>query len=171
MSDTAGHLYGTTEFGGKFTYGVVFELMHASSGRWTEHVLHAFNFVNGAVPLAGVLFDTAGNLYGTASEGGVGENGTVFELTRDSKGKWMERVLHQFAFSTGSGNPNAGLIFDAAGDLYGTTLDDHSSHTGTVFELTRSVGDDNRSLGPMCRGFQISDVISQLYSSAFPKGI
>jgi len=115
---------------------VVFELMHASSGGWTEHVLHAFNFMDGADPLAGVLFDSAGNLCGTTSEGGVGENGIVFELMPDPKGKWKERVLHQFAFSKGSSNPNAGLIFDAAGDLYGTTLDDHYRE-GTVFELTR----------------------------------
>jgi uncharacterized repeat protein (TIGR03803 family) len=105
-----GHLYGTTFWGGNFGfgYGVVFELTHTSSGRWTEQVLHDFNYVDGANPLAGLILDSAGNLYGTTPFGGMGENGTVFKLTHDSKGKWTERVLHQFDFSTGGGNPNAG---------------------------------------------------------------
>ena len=53
-----------------------------------------------------------------------------------SKGGWTAHVLHQFGVGRGPGNPNAGLTFDAAANLYGTTLDDHSYHTGTVFELT-----------------------------------
>jgi len=131
----AGHLYGTTLWGGNFGYGVVFELTHAPNGRWIEHVLHDFTGgADGANPLAGVILDGVGNLYGTASES-VGGNGTVFELTPDAKGKWTERVLHQFDIGRGGGNPNAGLIFDAEDNLYGTTSDDHSHRAGTVFEI------------------------------------
>jgi uncharacterized repeat protein (TIGR03803 family) len=137
--NAAGHLYGTTEFGGhcgESSCGVVFELTRTSNGRWTEHVLHNFTGgVDGSVPIAGVIFDPAGNLYGTASEGGVYRQGTVFELTADSDGKWTEHVLHQFTPGKGAGAPNAGLTFDSAGDLYGTTLVGGSYGKGTVFEL------------------------------------
>jgi uncharacterized repeat protein (TIGR03803 family) len=137
--NVAGHLYGTTEFGGhcgESGCGVVFELTHTSNGRWTEHVLHNFTGgVDGSVPLAGVIFDHVGNLYGTTSQG-MSSNGTVFELTPDSKGKWTAHTLHQFGIGRGPGNPNAGLILDAENNLYGTTLDDYSHRAGTVFELT-----------------------------------
>jgi uncharacterized repeat protein (TIGR03803 family) len=140
--DASGHLYGTTEFGGDLGgcggggCGLVFELTYTSNGQWTEHVLHAFTGgSDGSDPLAGVIFDRAGNLYGTASEG-ASSNGTVFELSRDSKGKWTAHVLHQFGIGKGPGNPNAGLIFDEASNLYGTTLDDYSYRAGTVFKLT-----------------------------------
>jgi len=139
----ASHLYGTTEFGGDLGgcgggCGVVFELTHTSNGRWTEQVLHDFNYVDGANPLAGLILDSAGNLYGTTSLGGSGGlgNGTVFELMPGSKGGWTAHVLHQFGVGRGPGNPNAGLILDAENNLYGTTLDDYSHSAGTVFELT-----------------------------------
>jgi len=135
---TAGHLYGTTEFGGDPTCdcGVVFELAPTSHGRWTEYVLHDFaGGADGAVPLAGVIFDAAGNLYGTASEGGVYRQGTVFKLTIDLNGKWTEYVLHQFTPGKGAGSPNAGLTFDSAGNLYGTTPVGGFYGKGTVFEL------------------------------------
>jgi uncharacterized repeat protein (TIGR03803 family) len=133
--DAAGRLYGTTEFGGNFDSGVVFEL-YTSNGRWTEHVLHDFTGgLDGSIPLASVIFDRAGNLYGTTSEGGFG-NGTVFELMPGSKGRWAAHVLHQFGVGRGPGNPNAELILDAENNLYGTTLDGSSHRAGTVFELT-----------------------------------
>jgi uncharacterized repeat protein (TIGR03803 family) len=136
--DAAGDLYGTTFGGGKFTYGVVFELTHTSNGRWVEHVLHDFTGADGMGPLAGVIFDLAGNLYGTTSLGYPQFNGTVFELIHESKGKWTMSVLHKFGFSRGSGNPNAGLIFGTTNELYGTAADGHSyGHPGAVFELTR----------------------------------
>jgi uncharacterized repeat protein (TIGR03803 family) len=141
----AGHLYGTTEFGGDLGAcggggcGVVFELTRTSNGRWSEHVLHDFTGgADGANPLAVVIFDRAGNLYGTTSLGGSGGlgNGTIFELMPSSKGEWTTHVLHQFGVGRGPGNPNAGLILDAENNLYGTTLDDYSHRAGTVFELT-----------------------------------
>jgi len=132
--DAAGDLYGTTFWGGNGGYGVVFELTPLN-GRWTEHVLHGFNGVDGANPLGGVILDRAGNLYGTTSLG-ASCNGNVFELVVDSKGRWTERTLHRFAIGRGGGNPQAGVIRDAADNLYGTTLDDYSYKAGTVFELT-----------------------------------
>ena len=73
------------------------------------------------LPVAGLILDASGNLYGTTSEGGAYVYGTVFELTPKAGGGWTEKVLHSFG-GTGDGiSPYAGLIFDAAGNLYGTT--------------------------------------------------
>jgi uncharacterized repeat protein (TIGR03803 family) len=139
----ASHLYGTTEFGGELGAcggggcGVVFELTHISNGHWTQHVLYKFTGgTDGAVPLASLTFDPAGNLYSTASEGGAYSGGTVFELTRDRGGKWTQHVLHEFTLGKGAGAPNSPLILDSASDLYGTTLVGGSYGKGTVFELT-----------------------------------
>ncbi len=71
--------------------------------------------------MAGLIFDDAGNLYGTTGAGGTYGYGTVFELTPAAGGGWTEQVLHNFNDADG-GKPQAGLILDAAGNLYGTTV-------------------------------------------------
>jgi hypothetical protein len=123
--DAGGNLYGMTEFGGPGPCycGVVFKLTHKSDGTWTEHVLHIFSKsvsccgTDGGDPLAGVILDAAGNLYGTTTVGGLGY-GVVFKLTHKSDGTWTEHVLHSF---TGYGAyPVAGLLRGASGNLYGT---------------------------------------------------
>jgi uncharacterized repeat protein (TIGR03803 family) len=101
---------------------------------------------DGATPLAGLIFDAAGNLYGTASDNlaPVVRYGTVFKLTPPSTtgGSWTQTVLHSFAGTTDGAGPYAGLVFDAAGNLYGTTsgggqLDYYPYRTyGTVFKLS-----------------------------------
>jgi hypothetical protein len=124
--DQASNLYGTT-YGGT-GYGVVFQLTPNSDGSWTENVLHSFqDRAGGAGPLAGVIFDQAGNLYGTTAFGGninCGSGagcGVVFELIPNGDGSWKEKLLHRFTNRAGGGFPGAGLIFDQAGNLYGTT--------------------------------------------------
>ena len=135
--DTAGNLYGTTSEGGTYGYGTVFELTPQAGGGWTEQVLHNFNGTDGAYPYASLIFDAAGNLYGTTSGGGTYSYGTVFELTPQAGGGWTEQVLYNFnGDGTDGANPYAGLIFDAAGNLYGTTLRGGTYGGGTVFELT-----------------------------------
>jgi uncharacterized repeat protein (TIGR03803 family) len=139
--DLAGNLYGTTfSGGGLFGGGTVFKL--APNTR--ESLLHSFcsrtNCVDGAQP-TGLVFDFAGNLYGTTESGGDQGCyggfgcGAVFKLTPNSKGGWNERVLWTFGDRPGA-NPAAGLIFDAAGNLYGTTEGDLSTTFGSVFEIT-----------------------------------
>src|SRR5271157_110097 len=133
--DAAGNLYGTTAYGGTYGGGTVFEVTPAAGGGWTEQVLRSFNGTDGAFPSAGLIFDAAGSLYGTASEYGAYGDGTVFELTPGGGGNWAEQVLHSFNGTDGDG-PGAGLIFDAASNLYGTTSGGGTYGYGTVFELT-----------------------------------
>jgi uncharacterized repeat protein (TIGR03803 family) len=141
--DAAGNLYGTTDGGGTYSSGTVFELTPTKGGGWTEQVLYSFNpsIGDGYYPFAGLIFDAAGNLYGTTSAGGGnGGQGTVFELTPAQGGGWTEKALYSFTGYPDGGNPRSGLIFDAAGNLYGTTFRGGTDGAGTVFELTLSKG-------------------------------
>jgi uncharacterized repeat protein (TIGR03803 family) len=142
--DAVGNLYGTTRSGGVYGYGTVFELTPEIGGSWTEKLLHSFNSngTDGIFPFSSLVLDAAGNLYGTAFEGGAYGVGTVFELMPAAEGGWTEKVLYTFDPSVGDGNnPYAGLTFDTAGNLYGTTVSERGfSNNGTVFELTPTAG-------------------------------
>jgi uncharacterized repeat protein (TIGR03803 family) len=135
--DGEGNLFGTTEAGGEYDfYGTVFELKRTADG-WKEQVLYSFADGNdGAEPHGGVVFDAAGNLYGTTLYGGTENAGTVFELTPDGNGMWSEKLLHTFGYGTDGVAPYAGLTIDADGNLYGTTAVGGTHERGTVFELT-----------------------------------
>jgi uncharacterized repeat protein (TIGR03803 family) len=144
--DSSGNLYGTTQGGGAQGWGAVFELLN-SSGSYSERLLYSFNGGgDGALPQAGVILDSSGNLYGTtpyshgnAVGNGYG-NGSVFELV-NSSGSYTERVLYSFTGANGDGaHPQAGLIMDSSGNLYGTTYQGGTIGWGTVFELANSSG-------------------------------
>jgi uncharacterized repeat protein (TIGR03803 family) len=130
VADSQGNLYGTTAYnGGKYGFGNIFELSPDGSGGWTETVLYDFTGkADGAWPLDTLIFDGAGNLYGTAEAGGQGDCtntgegcGVVFELVR-GQGGWSEKVLFSFVPGQVKGVfPVGGLVFDKAGNLYGTT--------------------------------------------------
>jgi uncharacterized repeat protein (TIGR03803 family) len=114
IRDGSGNLYGTTEMGGASNAGTVFKL--SKTGK--ETVLHSFTGgADGAYPVGGVIRDSSGNIYGTAFLGGPSGNGTVFKLTTTGK----ETVLYTFTGGTDGGQPLAGVIRDAKGNLYGTT--------------------------------------------------
>jgi uncharacterized repeat protein (TIGR03803 family) len=99
--DQSGNLYGTTTIGGSGGYGTVFELTPNQDGSWTESVLCSFtNGADGGYPYAGLIFDEAGNLYGTTAEGGSSGGGTVFKLTPNADRSWTESVLHSFCSLT-----------------------------------------------------------------------
>ncbi len=141
-----GTLYGTTVLGGTgecsiVGCGTVFNLRpsattcRATLCPWTETVLYAFKgSPDGNYPeLGDLLFDHAGNIYGTTVSGGV--SGTVYELTPSGSG-WTESVLYSFLGAPGDGyGPYSGVIFDNAGNLYGTTAGGGTGGGGTVFEL------------------------------------
>ena len=126
--DSAGNMYGTTAYGGSSGDGTVFEV---ASGTHALTTLASFNGANGEWPVAGVIFDSAGNLYGATNSGGASNDGTVFEV---ASGTHAVTTLVSFNVTNGK-YPMAGLIFDGAGNLYGTTNVGGSSGDGTVFEL------------------------------------
>jgi uncharacterized repeat protein (TIGR03803 family) len=128
--DRRGNLYGTTFVGGGPTSaGVVFMLRRPTrpGGRWTYHVLHSFSDLSqGFKPMAGLTFDRAGNLYGTAQLGGgsgcYGDGcGVIFKLARQLGGTWSYAVLYTFRGLGDGGLPQASLTTVANGSLYGTT--------------------------------------------------
>lgn len=133
--DQAGNLYGTTYGGGNSHDGVVFEMTPNSNGSWAETVLHTFSGEDGSESRSGLVFDNAGNLYGTTQSGGSSGQGTVFELARNPDGSWTESVLHSFTGGKDGAQPYGGLIFDPAGNLYGTTFQGGAHGWGTVYEL------------------------------------
>ncbi|MGA2966455.1 MAG: choice-of-anchor tandem repeat GloVer-containing protein [Terriglobales bacterium] len=135
--DRAGNLYGTTEFGGDKNLGTVYKL---SPGKkwWKEKILYSFKSgeKDGNIPAAGIVFDAAGNIYGTTSGGGDYGLGTVFELVAPvGKGSYKERILWSFGGPDG-GRPFDSLILDNAGNLYGTASQGGSGGYGVVFEVT-----------------------------------
>jgi len=143
VRDSAGNLYGTTVAGGVYNGGTVFELSPLAGGTWTETILHSFgNGTDGANPQAGLIFDTSGNLYGTTSVGGINSCGDyscgmVFELSPTTGGDWVETILYNFGGNSEDGYYPyfASLVFDATGNLYGTTGQGGAYGFGTVFEL------------------------------------
>lgn len=126
--DKHGRLVGTTQQGGFGDWGTVF----AVTKKGKEKVLHTFAGLDGGEPMAGLVRDKLGNLYGTAGGGAYGY-GTVFKLTPDG----TETVLYSFGSQPGDGAfPQAALILDKAGNLYGTAYVGGAYGCGTVFEVT-----------------------------------
>jgi len=155
VSDANGNLYGATYWGGSggdlcgngnnVGCGTIFELT-PNNGVWTETVLYSFSGgADGGDPNSALIFDSAGNLYGTTQSGGNKCScGVVFELSPGQSG-WTETVLHRFSGKDGS-NPWAGLTMDAAGNLYGSTTQGGLSDycypfsCGTIFKLSPNAG-------------------------------
>ncbi len=150
MLDSAGNVYGVAHSGGN-GYGLdgtVFELSPGTGGTWTFKVLHSFGEYesDGINPNATLVFDAAGNIYGTTYAGGSYGYGSVFEMMPQTGGGWIESVVHSFNLvSTDGANPSAALILDGSGNLYGTTGyggshgDGNAGEAGgTVFEIVSS---------------------------------
>jgi uncharacterized repeat protein (TIGR03803 family) len=111
--------------------------VRGSNGTWTEKTLHRFaGGKDGATALAGLVFDEAGNLYGTTTNGGV-HRGTVYELSPDVTGTWTERTLHRFASNgiDGYGPQLASLVIDTRGNVFGVTSGGGTSNGGVIFEI------------------------------------
>jgi uncharacterized repeat protein (TIGR03803 family) len=188
VADHSGNLYGVFSQSPPLGYGMVYELSPSGSG-WTERTVHAFTFSgsNGAYPQSGLItdssgnmfgttvhdfngggnvfelepsggswtyaqvyglsgginlgpydkmtMDAAGNLYGTTYADGRYGYGSVFKLTK-SHGSWTYNTLHDFTGGSDGGNPDCQLVFDSAGNLYGTTLGGGSHHDGVIFQIT-----------------------------------
>ncbi len=138
----AGLVYGTTAYGGVGGYGAVYQLtpVYKQNGMgWKIVTLHGFSRhgTDGYSPWAGVIFDGAGNLYGTTQWGGTGAGaGTVYRLTPGAKNKWSETLLYSFNGEQDGGVPTGALVFDNAGNLYGTTSSGGAYNQGVVYKVT-----------------------------------
>jgi uncharacterized repeat protein (TIGR03803 family) len=124
VMDREGNLYGTTLLGGTNDVGTVYRLSPPtmSGGTWTESVLFSFSGLDGNAPFGRLQFDSNGVLYGTTSGGGVSQGGTVFRLTPPEQpgDSWTESVLYSFSGGHDGGSPEAGVIIDNQGRLFGT---------------------------------------------------
>jgi len=144
-----GYLYGTTQTGGTTGNGTVFRLLQ-KEGVWYERILYNFTGTEGAAPVGTVIFDDAGNLFGTMREGGITNTadcpygcGGIFELSPPVKkgGLWLETTLYQFTGDGDGACPYAGVIRDKLDDLYGTASVGGmnnltgTGNNGTVFKL------------------------------------
>lgn len=134
--DSTGALYGTTFFGGKSTGydGTVFKLTPNTSG-YTKSILYSFQGSDGKEPVARLCLDSSGTLYGTTSLGGKNDAGTVFSLVPSGSG-YAEHVLWSFGSGPADGAyPDGNVIVDSNGIIYGTTLGNSGSGSGTLFTL------------------------------------
>jgi uncharacterized repeat protein (TIGR03803 family) len=123
-------------------FGIASVMTPTRATAQTERVLHNFGGVSGAgeVPGSSLIFDSAGNLYGTTEAGGANKVGVVFELSPRTGGGWTQKVLHSFSAHDGDGQtPQSGLVFDSAGNLYGTASGGGTDGVGAVFELSPPV--------------------------------
>lgn len=138
--DAAGNLYGTTYQGGTAhgQDGTVYELTPNSDGIWTETLLHSFSggIADGELPEAELVFDAAGNLYGTTTAGGAKGFGTVYELSPASGGGWTEQLVYNFTGGKSLQRPDAPVWLDGSGNIFGTVAGaDTDPGYGGVFEL------------------------------------
>jgi hypothetical protein len=137
ITDGNGNLFGTT-YGGGTGSGTVFELIN-NDGNYTPSTLVSFDGTDGSNPHGSLIADANGDLFGTTAQGGAGY-GTVFELVNND-GNYTLNTLVSFDDTDGS-NPQASLIADANGDLFGTTNGGGTNGLGTVFELVNNGGGD-----------------------------
>jgi uncharacterized repeat protein (TIGR03803 family) len=121
--------------------GTVFELSPGQNGNWAKTVLYEFQNGDGAFP-AGLTFDASGNLYGVTTAGGANGRGEVYELSPPQQrgGAWMQKVL--FSFSNFEIQPNPVIVFDSAGNIYGTYYQLYTCFPGcgAIFQLKQTNG-------------------------------
>ena len=131
-----GRLYGAATAGGTYGSGVVFELAKTGVGEWDFRALYSFQGQpDGSFPYGALLFDASGNIYGTTYYGGTNGIGAVYKLSPRPVGEWEENVIYSFQGGTDGNSPISNLVFDVAGNLYGTTSEGGLGR-GTIFELS-----------------------------------
>jgi uncharacterized repeat protein (TIGR03803 family) len=133
-----GRLYGVTTAGGANGKGIVFELSQVNPVAWNFRTLYAFRGQPDAgFPYGGVTFDAAGSLYGTTYYDGAYNLGSVYELTPEGAGTWTEKVLYSFQGGNDGSGSIANVLFDATGNMYGTTSQGGASCScGVIFKLS-----------------------------------
>src|SRR6516225_1055253 len=138
IADSSGNLFGTTSQGGAFenaygffTYGTVFEIVKTASGyASTPTTLVSFNGSDGMFPASGLIADAEENLFGTTSGGGANGQGTVFEIAKTADGYASAPTTLVSFNGTNGASPEAGLIADRSGNLFGTTMEGGAYNDG-----------------------------------------
>jgi uncharacterized repeat protein (TIGR03803 family) len=141
ITDSGGRLFGTTYFGGVNGLGSVFKIGAGATvlTPWKESVLYSFQGgTDASFPTSTLVFDAAGNLYGTGSTGGnpSSDCGAIFKLAPHSGGGWDESVLHAFGGSGDGQAPSYGLTPDGLGNYFGVTPVGGTHGQGVVFQIT-----------------------------------
>lgn len=165
--------------------GTLMTATRASAQTYSLLYSFAASYNIGAGPYAGVIKDSAGNLYGTTAGGGTNGNGTAFQIVPPliSGGAWTENVLYNFTGLTDGGGPVGGLTFDSAGNLFGMAYrgGNFTFAGGTVFELSPpstsggawtytvlyTFGDSSSSDGKFPWGNLVIDSAGSLYGGDF----
>ena len=169
VEDSNGNLFGTTSLGGPSGDGTVFEVV---SGSETLITLASFTGDNGANPEGNLVLDSNGNLFGTTSIGGSFGDGTVFEVAFDSG---TITTLASFNGDNGS-YPNAGLVLDSSGNLFGTAFEGGPFGDGTVFEIgfdsgtITTLASFNSANGALPQGGLIEDSSGNLFGTTLQGG-
>jgi uncharacterized repeat protein (TIGR03803 family) len=137
LFDRWGNIYGTTYYGGANNIGAVYELSpFGLSAEWEERVIYSFQGgTDGNSPISNLVFDRAGNLYGTTSEGGLG-SGTIFKLSPVGGGQWTETVVHLFQGPPDGAFPYNGIVVDRFGNFYGATVHGGENDDGSIYKFT-----------------------------------
>jgi uncharacterized repeat protein (TIGR03803 family) len=131
-----GRLFGAATAGGTYGSGVVFALTPRGSGEWDFRTIYSFKGQpDGSFPYGALLFDALGNIYGTTYYGGTNGIGAVYKLSPRPIGEWEENLLYSFQDGTDGNSPISNLVFDTAGNLYGTTSEGGLG-SGTIFRLS-----------------------------------
>jgi len=135
LFDGSGNIYGTTYYGGANGIGAVYKLSPRSIGEWNERVLYSFQEgSDGNSPIGNLVSDTAGNLYGTTSEGSLG-SGTIFKLTPIRR-QWVETVVHSFQGPPDGAFAYNGMVVDRFGNFYGATVHGGDNDDGSIYQFT-----------------------------------
>jgi len=144
--DGQGNFYGSLAQVFAVTGGV-FQLSPQSDGTWKESIIYSFKSNgDGQYPRGGVVTDSKGNLYGVTEDGGAFNRGTVYELSPNGSGGWVETILYSFMEQNDGAYPLAPLTIDAKGNLYGTTSSGGANNDAVVFELSQSAGKWNETV-------------------------
>ncbi len=139
IADSNGDLFGTTSAGGAHDDGTVFEIVKTAAGYGSTPItLVSFNGADGAEPVGDLIADSNGDLFGTTFSGGANNDGTVFEIAKTAAG-YASTPTALVSFNGGDGQwPQAGLIADVNGDLFGATFEGGGANDGTVFEIKKT---------------------------------
>jgi uncharacterized repeat protein (TIGR03803 family) len=167
-----GRLYGAATTGGSHGSGVVFELTPMAFGKWDFKTIYTFQGQpDASFPYGALLFDPSGNIYGTTYYGGVNGIGAVYKLSPQPVGEWTEDVIYSFQQGTDGNSPISNLVFDKAGNLYGTTSEGGLG-SGTIFKLSPVGGNWTETVvhafeGPPDGGFAYNGMVVDIFGNFY----